>query len=86
MEVLASFLGYKINHLPTTYLGMPLENKHKELEIWDGILEKTKKKISKWKSQYPPLGGRRTLINSVLEFLVSSVIFTKRNKKGSCGD
>ncbi|KAG5579590.1 hypothetical protein H5410_050217 [Solanum commersonii] len=33
----------RMENLPTTYLGMPLGNNHKELEIWDGIVEKTEK-------------------------------------------
>lgn len=40
-----SILQCKIKHFPTTYLGMPLGNNHKELEIWDGIIEKTREEV-----------------------------------------
>lgn len=43
IQCLANILSCKIEKLPTTYLGMPLGNTHKELEIWDGVVEKTKK-------------------------------------------
>ncbi|KAG5607396.1 hypothetical protein H5410_028888 [Solanum commersonii] len=46
---LARILGCKVEHLPTTYLGMPLGPDHKELEIWGGIIEKREKKLANWK-------------------------------------
>jgi len=39
-------LGCRIEKLPTVYLGMSLGNNHKELVIWDGIIEKTEKKLA----------------------------------------
>lgn len=73
IQLLASILQCKIEHLPTTYLGMPLGNNHKELEIWDGIIEKTEKRLANWKANYLSLGGRVTLINSVLDALPTYV-------------
>ena len=65
LQSLVRILGCKVDHLHTTYLGMPLRHNHKELEIWDGIIEKTEKKLANWKTQYISLGGRVTLINCV---------------------
>lgn len=65
MQGLANILGCRIEQLPIVYLGMPLGNKHKDLEIWDGIIEKTKQKLAMWKSQYLSLGRRLILINAV---------------------
>ncbi|KAG5571712.1 hypothetical protein H5410_061478 [Solanum commersonii] len=53
---------------------MPLGNNHKELEIWDVIVEKTEKKLATWKTQYLSLGGRITMINSVLDALPTYVM------------
>lgn len=53
--------------LPTTYLGMPLGAKSKSKEIWNSVIEKCEKKLARWKGQYLSLGGRVTLINSVLD-------------------
>ena len=58
VQSLANILGCRTEKLPTTYLGMPLGCKHKALEIWDGILEKTERKLAKWKAQYLSMGGR----------------------------
>lgn len=74
MQGLASILSCRIEELPTTYLGMPLGNKHKALEVWDGILEKAEKKLARWKAQYLSLGGRVTLINSVLDSLPNYIM------------
>ena len=74
LQSLARILGCKVDHLPTTYLGMPLGHNHKELEIWDGIIEKTEKKLANWKARYISLGGRVTLINSVLDSLPTYVM------------
>lgn len=39
LQSLASILHYRTKEFPT-YLGMPLGNNHKDIEIWDGIIEK----------------------------------------------
>ncbi|KAG5575092.1 hypothetical protein H5410_055226 [Solanum commersonii] len=75
IKEMAGILGCSVGKLPTTYLGMPLGNNHKALEIWDGILEKTEKKLSRWNTQYLSLGGRLILINSVLDSLPTYVMY-----------
>lgn len=49
MEELAAILA---DGFTTKYLGLPLGAKNKELEVWNGMLERCEKKLSKWKSQY----------------------------------
>lgn len=49
---LANILKCSTEELPTIYLGMRLDSKHKAGKIWDGITEKTVKKFAIWKSQY----------------------------------
>ncbi|XP_059277663.1 uncharacterized protein LOC132031768 [Lycium ferocissimum] len=71
VESLAEKLGGKVGELPTTYLGMPLGAKSKSKGIWNGVLEKCEKKLTNWKSQYLSLGGRLTMVNSVLDALPS---------------
>lgn len=48
-----------------------LGNKHKDVEIWDNIVEKTEKRLARWKAQYFSLGARRVLINSFLDSLTN---------------
>ncbi|WMV37015.1 hypothetical protein MTR67_030400 [Solanum verrucosum] len=67
MEALNIFLGGQVGALPTTYLGMPLGAKSMSKEIWSSVIEKCEKKLARWKGQYLSLGGRVTLINSVLD-------------------
>ncbi|XP_059284805.1 uncharacterized protein LOC132038094 isoform X2 [Lycium ferocissimum] len=69
INMLAGILGGKVGELPTIYLGMPLGAKRKSKELWNSVLEKCEKKLVNWKSQYLSLGGRLTLINSVLDAL-----------------
>jgi len=64
---LAGILGGKVGEMPTTYLGMPLGANSKSKNIWNAMVEKCEKKLVNWRSQYLSLGGRLTLINSVLD-------------------
>lgn len=74
IQMLAKILQCKIEHLPITYLGMPLGNNHKVLFIWDGIIEKTVKRLANLKANYLSLGGRVPLINSVLDALPTYIM------------
>lgn len=53
---------------------MPLSSNHNAMDIQDGILEKTERKLTTWKAQYLSLGGRLILINSVLDSLPTYVM------------
>lgn len=55
-------LGGRIGDLPAIYLRMPLGAKSKSKGIWDGVVEKCKKKLTNWKNQHLSRGGRLTLI------------------------
>ena len=74
IQALANILKCKIERLPTVYLGMPLGAKHKAVSIWNDVLEKLERRLALWKSQYLSLGGRVTLINSVLDSLPTYVM------------
>ncbi|KAF3656492.1 putative omega-hydroxypalmitate O-feruloyl transferase-like [Capsicum annuum] len=50
IQELSNILGCGIEHLPTKYLGMSLGYQYKTLEIWGGIIKKTKEKLAKWKA------------------------------------
>lgn len=67
IEELASVMGCSIGTFPTTYLGLPLGSKFKNVEIWNGIIEKFEKRLASWQMQYLSMGGRLVLINSVLD-------------------
>ncbi|RVW73236.1 LINE-1 reverse transcriptase-like [Vitis vinifera] len=65
-EELAATIGCKVGSLPTTYLGLPLGAPYRSLAVWDGVEERMRKKLARWKSQYISKGGRITLIRSTL--------------------
>ena len=51
------------------YLGMPLGTSFKTASIWNPILEKMEKKLSRWKHLYLSKGGRLMLLKSTLSSL-----------------
>ena len=55
--------------LPTTYLGLPLGGPFNSLVAWDGVEERSRKRLALWKRQYISKGGRLTLIRSTLSSL-----------------
>nr|GEU37394.1 reverse transcriptase domain, reverse transcriptase zinc-binding domain protein [Tanacetum cinerariifolium] len=63
---LASFTGCSPQQLPFTYLGIPVASKMPRIKEWNPIIEKFKKRLSKWKANMLSIGGRSTLITSVL--------------------
>lgn len=65
-------------------LGHAFGNKHKAMEIWNSILQKTEKKLTRWKAQYLSLGGRLILINLVLDFsaYLCDVLIPNPNRSG----
>ncbi|WMV13372.1 hypothetical protein MTR67_006757 [Solanum verrucosum] len=74
MNCLAAILSGEIGNLPTNYFGMPLGENSNSVDVWNDVLEKCEKKLARWKTQYLSLGGRLTLINSVLDSLPTYMI------------
>lgn len=74
MHALATVLVCGVDTLPTVYLSMPLGRKSKDVEIRNNIVEKTESSLAQWKAQYLSLGGRVTLINSMLDSLPTYVM------------
>ncbi|XP_028122010.1 uncharacterized protein LOC114319199 [Camellia sinensis] len=65
----AEFFNCRVSSLPINYLGMPLGANPKRLSTWEPIINKVKKRLASWKKRYLSLGGRITLIKSVLSSL-----------------
>ncbi|GKU90856.1 hypothetical protein SLEP1_g4800 [Rubroshorea leprosula] len=62
-------LNCKQGVLPCKYLGVPIGGKGRSIAMWKPIIESFKKKLASWKSRFISLGGRITLLNSVLSSL-----------------
>ena len=65
-EELATVLGCKVASLPLTYLGVPINNKALTDIDWQLLIDKIDKRLQSWKGSLLSLGGRVTLLNSVL--------------------
>ena len=48
-EDLASEIVCKVGNLPSTYLGMPLGAPFKSMVAWDGVEERSHKRLAMWK-------------------------------------
>ena len=66
IEEMAVELGCRVGSPPSQYLGLPLEAPNKAPSVWDGVEEKVRRRLARWKRQYISKGGRITLIRSTL--------------------
>ncbi|GLU02749.1 hypothetical protein SLE2022_199870 [Rubroshorea leprosula] len=71
----------KEGKLPFKYLGIPIGGNHRRKAMWQPMVESIRKKLASWKGRYLSMGGRITLINSVLSslpvFLMSVYVIPK---------
>ncbi|KAJ9689584.1 hypothetical protein PVL29_014988 [Vitis rotundifolia] len=66
MEELAVEIGCRVGSLPSQYLGLPLGAPNRAPYVWDGLEERVRRRLARWKQQYISKGGRLTLIKSTL--------------------
>ncbi|RVW88360.1 LINE-1 reverse transcriptase-like [Vitis vinifera] len=57
VEEMAVELGCRIGNFPVKYLGLPLGARHKALPMWDGVEERMRRRLARWKRQYLLKGG-----------------------------
>ncbi|GKB11447.1 putative RNA-directed DNA polymerase, eukaryota, reverse transcriptase zinc-binding domain protein [Tanacetum coccineum] len=61
--------GCQAKCLPFSYLGLPVGSNMARINSWVPIVDKFIKRLSRWKSSLLSIGGRSTLITSVLSSL-----------------
>lgn len=66
VSALADILGCKVGGLSTSYLGLPLCAGKALESVWNLVVERVDKRLAVWKGKYLLVGGRVTLIHSVL--------------------
>jgi hypothetical protein len=55
-----------IGNLPMKYLGVPIDKKKINKNLWCPMIEKLEKRLAGWQGRFLSLGGRLTLLNSCL--------------------
>lgn len=63
---MADDLGCRIDSFPITYLGVPLGGKIFDVNGWDHVVDLFRSKLVMWKSCHLSMGGRLTLIKSMV--------------------
>ncbi|XP_022019516.1 uncharacterized protein LOC110919556 [Helianthus annuus] len=69
VEGMSEVLGCKTGTVPFVYLGIKVGANMNKVSNWDSVIEVVKNRLSKWKASALSIGGRYTLIKSVLESL-----------------
>ncbi|GJU95115.1 RNA-directed DNA polymerase, eukaryota, reverse transcriptase zinc-binding domain protein [Tanacetum coccineum] len=54
------------DHLPFTYLGVPVGCNMNHIDSWKPMIDKFNKKLSSWKAKLLSVGGQLTLIKSIM--------------------
>nr|KYP44925.1 LINE-1 reverse transcriptase isogeny [Cajanus cajan] len=66
INLATAFLHCKVGELPFKHLSLPLGANPRKLSTWKPMLDGLRKCLSSWKHKHLSIGGRVTLINSVL--------------------
>jgi hypothetical protein len=69
LESYLELFGCKHGDFPLKYLGLPIHFKKLRNSDWKIIEERVEKRLASWKGKHLSIGGRLTLINSVLNSL-----------------
>jgi len=66
MEAACRFLHCREGIVPFKYLGLPVGANPKKNSTWEPMLDQLRNRLNSWGNKYVSLGGRITLLNSVL--------------------
>ncbi|GJZ67828.1 reverse transcriptase domain, reverse transcriptase zinc-binding domain protein [Tanacetum coccineum] len=66
VEVVASSLGCLHGSIPFMYLGLPVGRKMSFFDSWGEVVNRVRNMLTAWKAKSLSIGGRLTLIKSVL--------------------
>lgn len=81
LEAMAEELGCKIGDWPIPYLGLRVGGKCNGLAVWKGAVDKIKGLLCKWEPISLSMGGRLTIIKSILSATpIYNLIFSRLPK------
>jgi len=66
IQQFATILNCEVMKTPFKYLGLLVGGSHKRVSFWDGVLERVKNRLGRWKGRFLSLAERVYLIKSVL--------------------
>ncbi|GJS94540.1 RNA-directed DNA polymerase, eukaryota [Tanacetum coccineum] len=66
VSILANITGCAAARIPFRYLGLPVGSNLRHIQNWNEMIQRVKHRLSKWKVNLLLIGGRYTLIRSVL--------------------
>lgn len=67
----ADTIGFAASSLPFLHLGIPVGQNLTRISAWARVIDRFRSKLSKWKTKSLSIGGRLTLVKSVLGSLES---------------
>jgi hypothetical protein len=62
----SNFLNCRIGSVPFVYLGLPVGANPRHITTWEPLIQSLRKRLGGWTNRFVSLGGRITLLNSVL--------------------
>nr|GEY10334.1 hypothetical protein [Tanacetum cinerariifolium] len=81
VQIAAVNLGCSIMKTPFKYLGVMVGGNSLKFEFWGDIMSKLNSRMSKWKSKTLSIGGRLTLLKSVLGVTITLEVTSKTKCK-----
>ncbi|XP_058734155.1 uncharacterized protein LOC131605873 [Vicia villosa] len=70
LQKAASFLNCRKSELPFDFLGIQIGSNHRAFNVWNLIIRNMDNRLASWKRKFLSIGGRITLINSVLNSIL----------------
>ncbi|KAL8548914.1 hypothetical protein ACS0TY_007973 [Phlomoides rotata] len=84
LEYMAEVLGCEVGMIHFSYLGLNVRINHKRAASWEKLLEKIRRRLALWNDKHISLGGRATLIQTLLSampiYCLSFYRFPKKKK------
>lgn len=82
MQTTTHVIGCKVDRMPSTFLGLPIGVNIRSKRTWNILVDKYKKKLSRWKIKTISIGRRHTSVCNVLGNLGTFLFSLFKDPKG----